>query len=80
KKFSKFPDQLQPLALRSTSRCSLAGGEFYSVTTCCQLPFFTAFDQLHRNLFFANLIVQLFDYQGVFRSVCARRGANYREI
>ncbi|WP_231676437.1 hypothetical protein, partial [Pseudomonas quasicaspiana] len=39
KKFSKFPLQLQPLALRSTSRCSLAGGEFYSVTTCCQLPF-----------------------------------------
>ncbi|MEE1922407.1 hypothetical protein V0R50_02360, partial [Pseudomonas sp. 148P] len=27
------------------TRCdlSLAGGEFYSVTTCCQLPFSTAF-------------------------------------
>jgi len=45
-KLSKFPLQLQPLALRSTSRCSLAGGEFYSVTTGCQSPFFTAFDQL----------------------------------
>jgi hypothetical protein len=39
KKFSKFPYQLQPLALRSTWRLTSAGGEFYSVTTCCQLPF-----------------------------------------
>ena len=39
KKFSKFPHQLQPLALRSTWRLTSAGGEFYSVTTCCQLPF-----------------------------------------
>jgi hypothetical protein len=39
KKFSKFPDQLQPLALRSTWCLTSAGGEFYSVTTCCQLPF-----------------------------------------
>src|SRR6195952_2437618 len=37
KKFSKFPLQLQPLALRSTWRLTSAGGEFYSVTTCCQL-------------------------------------------
>jgi hypothetical protein len=36
---SEFPDQLQPLALRSTWRLTSAGGEFYSVTTCCQLPF-----------------------------------------
>jgi hypothetical protein len=42
KKFSEFPHQLQPLALRSTWRLTSAGGEFYSVTTCCQLPFFTA--------------------------------------
>ncbi|QKF49901.1 hypothetical protein FX982_00828 [Pseudomonas graminis] len=39
KKFSKFPYQLQPLALRSTWRLTSAGGEFYSVTICCQLPF-----------------------------------------
>jgi hypothetical protein len=39
KKFSKFPLQLQPLALRLTWRLTLAGGEFYSVTTCCQPPF-----------------------------------------
>ncbi|MEB0170412.1 hypothetical protein QN389_25270, partial [Pseudomonas sp. CCC4.4] len=44
KHVSKFPLQLQPLALRSTSRLSSAGGEFYSVSTRCQLPFFTASD------------------------------------
>ena len=35
-KLSKFPLQLQPLAPRSTCRLTSAGGEFYSVTTCCQ--------------------------------------------
>ena len=39
KKFSKFPLQLQPLALRLTWRLTSAGGEFYSVTICCQPPF-----------------------------------------
>ncbi|PBK54028.1 hypothetical protein BUE61_10820, partial [Pseudomonas syringae pv. actinidiae] len=38
-KLSKFPLQLQPLALRSTLGCSSAGGEFYSVTTACQTLF-----------------------------------------
>ena len=54
KQVSKFPLQLQPLALRSTSRLSLAGGEFYSVSTRCQLPFFTAFDHRDQSLFLAN--------------------------
>ncbi|MDH0748912.1 hypothetical protein N5D61_21520, partial [Pseudomonas sp. GD03842] len=43
-KLSKFPLQLQPLALRSIWHLTSAGGEFYSVTTGCQPPFFTAFD------------------------------------
>ncbi|WP_234407702.1 hypothetical protein, partial [Pseudomonas bohemica] len=30
--------------------------------------------------FLAAYFVQLFDYQGVFRFVCAGSGANYREI
>ena len=81
KKFSKFLYQLQPLALRSTWRLTSAGGEFYSVTTCCQLPFSPLPIQTSEpKPFLAAYFVQLIDYQGVFRFVCAGSGANYRQI
>ncbi|MFW0753627.1 hypothetical protein ACN1C3_02585, partial [Pseudomonas sp. H11T01] len=46
-KLSKFPLQLQPLG---ASDHSLAGGEFYSVTRCCQHLFYTAFDRVDRTV------------------------------
>ena len=80
-KFSKFVDQLQPLALRSMRHLTSAGGEFYSVTTCCQPPFsplsIRAFRPKH---FLAILNLQLIEFQGVLGSDCAGSGANYREI
>ncbi|OPK06900.1 hypothetical protein BZ163_29420 [Pseudomonas sp. VI4.1] len=46
-KFSRFPLQLQPLG---ASDLSSAGGEFYSVTRCCQHLFYSAFDREDRTV------------------------------
>ncbi len=46
-KFSKIPSTTSTTC---ASDLSLAGGEFYSVTRCCQHLFFSAFDQEDRTV------------------------------
>ena len=68
--------QLQPLG---SLRSLVAGGESYSVTTCCQLPFSPL--PIRRSKHFQSWEnVQLVESQGVFRSVCPGSGAQYKEI
>ncbi|MDE4514867.1 hypothetical protein EU514_13830, partial [Pseudomonas fragi] len=53
---------------------SLAGGEFYSVTRCCQ-HLISCFDDLKLA---PPKTIQLIETQGVFRFDCAGSGTNYR--
>ncbi|AQT97534.1 hypothetical protein B1R45_27130 [Pseudomonas azotoformans] len=48
--FQKFSKISSTTSTTCASDLSLAGGEFYSVTRCCQHLFFSAFDREDRNV------------------------------
>ncbi|PAW53682.1 hypothetical protein CKQ80_23220 [Pseudomonas moraviensis] len=48
--FQKFSKNSSTTSTTCASDLSLAGGEFYSVTLCCQHLFFTAFDREDRTV------------------------------
>jgi hypothetical protein len=80
-KFSKFPLQLQPLALWSDLASLVSGRRILQRYNLLSTAFFTAVDSTFKpKPFGAAYFVQLFDSQGVFRFACAGSGANYRQI
>ena len=72
--FQKFSKISSTTSTTCAFDLSLAGGEFYSVTRCCQ-HLISCFDDLKLA---SPKTVQLIDTQGVFRFDCAGSGANYR--
>ena len=74
--FQKFSKISSTTSTTCASDLSLAGGEFYSVTRCCQ-HLISCFDDLKLT---PPKTIQLIETQGVFRFDCAGSGANYRQL